>query len=729
MDGPLLPCRHPFYTFKQLRKLSELGNTNTTVEAQLANTSMKQLEDYNINSTGASSPNSSRFIMVSTKSETDRSTNIVDDPLYAYMDFKMSLDSTAEGHLQKDRTDDDPYTAHNLIDHVGRRSLIDADSLQVDDMSTVLTMASNTQAVGRLHTQSRGRTSESTAFQAGEQHFMFNPQVNPSDYHQLSLLQEDLAKMNEENERLKLKLAEITTNYKYLESHLSTVLRKQGVQLADEDAKPQAMSLSVPNHIKSPAQRAFAADERLQQVVSNQEATAESSSETPPPLNDQARASLHHHKRSFPAVTESLLAIGNIATRGVSPTKLLKTSNAYQQHHVHKLSPEPSINGSDAALSPSKEGEDAVLEKTASLEPGVRKARVSVRARTEAPMLSDGCQWRKYGQKMAKGNPCPRAYYRCTMAPSCPVRKQVQRCAEDTTILITTYEGTHNHPLSPAASIMASTTSAAAATLLSGSTSSTPTPTALQLDSSCANVSGTLNLDSLINGSGAGASSIIGAAGLVFPFSASTATISASAPFPTITLDLTSNNLAAQQISTLHQQPGSLMCGGMQDSPAALMLPFGSYGGSNMSNAISSGITTMAAPLAMSASCNASSSMKLQQGVPYGTMQQQHAGISNALYEQFKQQQPQGGAVASVASKLQSLLGEAAMTSSVGSFTQAVRSAAGEVESAAVCGSSSTVAAQSLMESVNAATAALTSDPTFTAAVAAAITSILTQSR
>ncbi|KAA8541993.1 hypothetical protein F0562_023145 [Nyssa sinensis] len=75
-------------------------------------------------------------------------------------------------------------------------------------------------------------------------------------------------------------------------------------------------------------------------------------------------------------------------------------------------------------------------------------SRVCVRTETSDTglVVKDGYQWRKYGQKVTRDNPCPRAYFKCSFAPSCPVKKKVQRSAEDQSVLVATYEGEHNHP-------------------------------------------------------------------------------------------------------------------------------------------------------------------------------------------------------------------------------------------------------------------------------------------
>ncbi|XP_049374462.1 probable WRKY transcription factor 20 isoform X1 [Solanum verrucosum] len=79
----------------------------------------------------------------------------------------------------------------------------------------------------------------------------------------------------------------------------------------------------------------------------------------------------------------------------------------------------------------------------------IREPRVVVQTVSEVDILDDGYKWRKYGQKVVRGNPNPRSYYKCTNA-GCPVRKHVERASHDPKAVITTYEGKHNHDV-PAA--------------------------------------------------------------------------------------------------------------------------------------------------------------------------------------------------------------------------------------------------------------------------------------
>ncbi|OMO49660.1 DNA-binding WRKY [Corchorus capsularis] len=75
-----------------------------------------------------------------------------------------------------------------------------------------------------------------------------------------------------------------------------------------------------------------------------------------------------------------------------------------------------------------------------------REPRVAFLTKSEIDHLEDGYRWRKYGQKAVKNSPYPRSYYRCT-SQKCGVKKRVERSFQDPSVVITTYEGQHNHHL------------------------------------------------------------------------------------------------------------------------------------------------------------------------------------------------------------------------------------------------------------------------------------------
>ncbi|XP_039143789.1 WRKY transcription factor 72A-like [Dioscorea cayenensis subsp. rotundata] len=366
------------------------------------------------------------------------------------------------------------------------------------------------------------------------------PSSNPKDStittqeDQLDSTKVEMGEVREENERLKMILTRIVKDYQSLQMHFFDIVQQEQAKKATETP------VSITPEVE---------DTELVSLSLGTSSTGHKKEEMKP---SSSKNKENDHNQVEQVLTLGLQCKFEGSSNGPLSNDQVPLSNLNPDEHnieEHKKEEEEEEEEAGEPWPPSKilknnnrNGDDEVSPQT-----HTKKARVSVRARCDAPTMNDGCQWRKYGQKIAKGNPCPRAYYRCTVAPACPVRKQVQRCAEDMSILITTYEGTHNHPLPISATAMASTTSAAASMLVSGSSTSrsssigtpvitTTTPTTLNSTNSHLNspLNFTLSDNSRPN-----------------HFYLPNPSISSTPSYPTITLDLTA---PPQTSSTSHAQ-------------------------------------------------------------------------------------------------------------------------------------------------------------------------------
>ncbi|KAK6919243.1 WRKY domain [Dillenia turbinata] len=139
-------------------------------------------------------------------------------------------------------------------------------------------------------------------------------------------------------------------------------------------------------------------------------------------------------------------------SNGAPPVTTMTNSDA-SLGVVQSVSNKPTTDvDHDEFLQSKRRKEDVNVANLSPADKPTNEQRFVVQTLSEVDIVNDGYRWRKYGQKLVKGNPNPRSYYRCSNA-GCPAKKHVERASHDAKVVLTTYEGQHDHGVPPSRTV------------------------------------------------------------------------------------------------------------------------------------------------------------------------------------------------------------------------------------------------------------------------------------